>query len=126
MKLQAYVATFLGMLLAFLVIFNTLNMSVSEQIRQFAMLRAICLTRAQVTMVIFFEGMTIACLGFIAGVIVRPGGVLSFAGSLSKNVLHHGASVGPDRRHFGGHCYLWCRVPGLARAGMACHSNSTT
>ena len=94
MKLQAYVATFLGMLLAFLVIFNTLNMSVSEQIRQFAMLRAICLTRAQVTMIIFFEGMTIACLGFIAGVIVGQG-VLSFAGSLSKNVLHHGASVGP-------------------------------
>lgn len=93
LRLQAYAATLMAMLLAFLVIFNTLNMGVSERTRQFAMLRAIVLTRAEVAWVVFGESLIIAAAGFIGGLVVGQG-LLSLAGSFSNTVLRHGAQIG--------------------------------
>ncbi len=93
LKLQAYAATLMAMLLAFLVIFNTLNMGVSERTRQFAMLRAIALTRAEVARIVFFESLIIATVGFVGGLILGQG-LLTLAGSFTNSVLRHGADIG--------------------------------
>ncbi len=94
LKLQSYLATFMAMLLALLVIFNTLNMGVSERTRQFAMLRAIVLTRAQVAQLVFAESLFIAAVGFVGG--LAAGQVLlGLADSLSSSVWRHGAHIGP-------------------------------
>ncbi len=93
LKLQAYAATLMAMLLAFLVIFNTLNMGVSERTRQFAMLRAIALTRAEVARIVFAESLLIATVGFVGGLILGQG-LLTLAGSFTNSVLRHGAHIG--------------------------------
>lgn len=93
LKLQAYAATLMAMLLAFLVIFNTLNMGVSERTRQFAMLRAIALTRAEVARIVFVESLLIATVGFVGGLIFGQG-LLTLAGSFTNSVLRHGAHIG--------------------------------
>ena len=69
LKLQAGAATLMAMLLAFLVMFNTLNMGVSERTRQFAMLRAVALTRGQVAAIVFVESLMIAAAGFLGGLV---------------------------------------------------------
>ena len=93
LKLQAYAATLMAMLLAFLVIFNTLNMGVSERTRQFAMLRAIALTRVEVAQIVFVESLIIATVGFVGGLVVGQG-LLTLTSSLSNSVLRHGAHIG--------------------------------
>ena len=93
LKLQSYAATLMAMLLAFLVIFNTLNMGVSERTRQFAMLRAIALTRAQVARIVLAESLFIAGVGFVVGLVFGQA-LLALAGSLSGSVLRHGARIG--------------------------------
>jgi len=92
-ELQSYAATLMAMLLAFLVIFNTLNMGVSERVRQFAMLRAITLTRFQVAQIVFVEGLIISGIGFLGGLVVGQV-LLVLTGSIFDRVLRHGASVG--------------------------------
>ena len=93
LKLQAYAATLMAMLLAFLVIFNTLNMGVSERTRQFAMLRAIALTRAEVARIVFAESLIVAALGFAGGLVLGQG-LLTLTSSFSNSVLRHGAHIG--------------------------------
>jgi putative ABC transport system permease protein len=93
LKLQAYAATLMAMLLAFLVIFNTLNMGVSERTRQFAMLRAIAFTRAEVARIVFVESLIIATVGLVGGLILGQG-LLTLAGSFTNSVLRHGAHIG--------------------------------
>ena len=93
MKLQSYTGTALTMLLAFLIIFNTLNMGVSEQIRQFAMLRAITLTKRQVVAIIYFQALTIATVGFLGGLAVGALIIQTIA-IKSGTLLHHGATIG--------------------------------
>ena len=92
-KLQSYAATLMAMLLAFLVIFNTLNMGVSERTRQFAMLRAVALTKGQVAQMVFMESFLIAGIGFAGGLIAGQA-LLMLTGSLSASVLRHGAQIG--------------------------------
>ena len=93
LKLQSYAATLMAMLLAFLVIFNTLNMGVSERTRQFAMLRAVVLTRSQVAQVVFVESLIIAAVGFVGGLVAGQA-LLALTSSLSGSVLRHGAHLG--------------------------------
>ncbi len=93
LKLQSYAATLMALLLAFLVIFNTLNMGVLERTRQFAMLRAIALTSGQVARIVFAEGFLIASAGFIGGLAFGQA-LLLLTGSLSGSVLRHGAHLG--------------------------------
>lgn len=92
-RLQAYLATLMAMLLAFLVIFNTLNMGVSERTRQFAMLRAIGLTRGEVARIVFGESLLIAGVGFVGGLILGQA-LLTLTAALSEAVLRHGTHVG--------------------------------
>ncbi len=93
LKLQSYAATLMAMLLALLVIFNTLNMGVSERTRQFAMLRAIALTRAQVAQLVFAESLFMATVGF-AGGLAAGEALLKLTGSLSGSMWRHGGHVG--------------------------------
>ncbi len=93
MKMQSYAGTVLTMLLAFLIIFNTLNMGVSEQIRQFAMLRAIALTKRQVIAIIYFQALIIATIGFWGGVAIGAI-IIKTAADSSGQLLRHGAQVG--------------------------------
>lgn len=94
MKMQAYAGTALTMLLAFLIIFNTLNMGVSEQIRQLAMLRAIGLTRLQVVAIIYLQGVGIALAGFVGGLTVG-GLIIASSAKHAGQILRHGAEIGP-------------------------------
>lgn len=93
MKLQSYAGTALTMLLAFLIIFNTLNMGVSEQIRQFAMLRAITLTKRQVVTIIYFQALIIATVGFLGGLIIGSL-IIKVTAENSDQLLRHGAQIG--------------------------------
>lgn len=67
LKLQAQTATVVSMLAALFIIFSTLNMGVTERVRQFATLRAVALTRAQVGMLIAIEGFVFGTVGFLGG-----------------------------------------------------------
>ena len=91
--LQAYGATALSMLLAFLVIFNTLNMGVAERTRTFALLRAVALTRGQVVAVILAEGLLLAGIGFLAGSVLGAGLMKTLEVAFPRD-LHNGASLG--------------------------------
>ncbi|MCX7804145.1 MAG: ABC transporter permease [Planctomycetota bacterium] len=92
-RLQSYAAAGVGMLVAFLVVFCTLNIGVAERIRQFAILRAVALTRAQVGMLIAIEGLLLATVGFAGG--VGAARLLLWAAStISAGIMRHGAEVG--------------------------------
>lgn len=93
MALQAYGATGISMLLAFLMVFNTLNMGVTERIRQFALLRAVALTRRQVAMVIVIEGAALASLGFVGGLALAVV-ALRLTGSVGDDVFRHSPTLG--------------------------------
>lgn len=92
-RLQSYAATGIAMLLAFLVAFNTLNMGVTERIRQFALLRAVVLTRAQVAQLVFVEAFLLATFGFVLGVLLGFC-ILKTAGSMTGELWRHGVGIG--------------------------------
>ncbi|MBN2584479.1 MAG: ABC transporter permease [Planctomycetes bacterium] len=93
MSLQAYAATGVSMLLAFLMVFNTLNMGVTERIRQFALLRAVALTRSQVAVVIVIEGLVLAALGF-AGGLGLAALALRLISLVGGEMLRHNPTIG--------------------------------
>lgn len=92
-KLQSYAATGIAMLVALLVIFCTVNMGVTERVRQFAVLRAVVLTRSQLCLLIFAEGLLLATIGFVGG-LVMSWLILMVAGQWFARLLHHGATIG--------------------------------
>ena len=65
---QRFYASGVSILAATFIIFTTLSMGVSERIRQFAVLRAVGMTRAQVARVVFGESGLIAAAGWVIGV----------------------------------------------------------
>lgn len=91
-QMQSYATTGVAMLVALLVIFCTLNMGVSERTRQFAVLRAVVLTRGQVCLLIFAEGLLLASIGFFGGLAISW--VLLMLIERSSRLLHHGAQLG--------------------------------
>jgi putative ABC transport system permease protein len=93
MARQAYAATAVSMLLAFLMVFNTLNMGVTERIRQFALLRAVALTRRQVATVIVVEGMVLAALGFTGGLALAAG-LLQRIHGFGAGMFRHAPAIG--------------------------------
>lgn len=93
-RLQSYAATGIAMLVAILVIFCTVNMGVTERVRQFAILRAVALTRWQICQLIFAEGLLLAAIGFCGGLVISWL-VLTLAGNVFARLLHHGAEIGP-------------------------------
>jgi putative ABC transport system permease protein len=69
MKLQAYSATGISLLAALFIIFTTLSMGVHERIRQFAMLRAVALTKGQIATMIFLESLVLGLIGWAGGLL---------------------------------------------------------
>lgn len=94
LKLQAYATTGIAMLLAMLLIFCTASMGVTERIRQFAILRAVGLTRFQLSLLVFAECLLLALIGLIGGIVVSWG-LLKLTVLTSSGLLHHGAILGP-------------------------------
>lgn len=64
---QAWAATGMASLAAIAIIFSTLSMGVTERIREFAMLRAIALTRTQIASIIAIESIAFALIGWTGG-----------------------------------------------------------
>jgi putative ABC transport system permease protein len=68
-KIQAYSATGISMLAALFIIFTTLSMGVHERIRQFAVLRAVALTKQQIAGIIALESLLLGVLGWAGGLL---------------------------------------------------------
>lgn len=68
MLMQAYSATGISLLAALFITFTTLSMGVSERARQFAVLRAVALTRSQIAGIIALESFILAILGWVGGI----------------------------------------------------------
>ncbi len=64
---QAWAATGMACLAAVFIIFSTLSMGVTEKVREFAMLRAVALTRWQLAKMIVLESTALAVLGWLGG-----------------------------------------------------------
>lgn len=92
-KLQAQMATVVSMLAALFIIFSTLNMGVSERIRQLAILRAVALTRAQTGALVAVEGLLFGTIGFIAGCLAGKA-LMAFALHSAPDLFEDGAVVG--------------------------------
>ncbi|WP_367871564.1 FtsX-like permease family protein [Luteolibacter sp. Populi] len=92
-RLQAQMATVVSMLAALFIIFSTLNMGVSERIRQLAILRAVALTRGQVGALIAIEGLLFGTIGFIAGCAAGKA-LMWLAVRSAPELLEDGAVVG--------------------------------
>ncbi|MGE9266953.1 MAG: ABC transporter permease [Verrucomicrobiales bacterium] len=91
--MQARMATAVSMLAALFIIFSTLNMGISERIRQLAILRAVVLTRAQVGGLVLIEGLLFGAIGFVIG--VGAGKVLMLlAAKSAPDLLDSGAVMG--------------------------------
>lgn len=93
LKLQAQTATVVSMLAALFIIFSTLNMGVSERVRQLAILRAVALTRLQVGALVLVEGLLFGTIGFVAGLAAGKG-LMMFAVASAPDLLEDGAVVG--------------------------------
>ncbi|WP_246146335.1 FtsX-like permease family protein [Rubripirellula lacrimiformis] len=90
---QAWAATGMASLAAVFIIFSTLSMGVSERTREFAMLRAVALTRGQVAGIIAFESTLLALAGWIGG--LATGWMLLFVGGrLSPGLFGDAAVLG--------------------------------
>jgi len=94
LRMQSYAATGIAMLVAWLVIFSSVNMGVTERVRQFAVLRAVVLTRWQLCLLIFAESLLLATIGFFGGLLISQL-LLSLVASMFARLLHHGAEIGP-------------------------------
>ena len=107
-KRQAWAATGLSLLAALFIIFTTLSMGVTERVRQFAVMRAVGLTRGQVALVIAVEGMMLALIGWGGG-LLAGWGLLAVVAPMQTGLFRSGASLG-----------TWCIVfTGLSAFGGA-------
>ncbi|MGE5611871.1 MAG: ABC transporter permease [Bacillota bacterium] len=90
---QAYSATGISLLAALFIIFTTLSMGVSERIRQFAILRAVALTRLQVALLIAGESLVLAAIGWGGG-LAAGWGLLGIMRRAKPELFGSGASLG--------------------------------
>lgn len=68
-RAQAYSATGISLLASLFIIFSTLSMGVHERIRQFAVLRAVALTKWQVATMIALESLLLGLIGWAGGLL---------------------------------------------------------
>ncbi len=94
MRKQAYSATGISLLAALFIIFTTLSMGVHERSRQFAVLRAVALTRSQAAMVVVVEGLFLALVGWIGG-LFAGWALLAVMAWGQPGLFTGGATVGP-------------------------------
>jgi len=107
-KQEAWAAAGLSLLAALFIIFTTLSMGVTERVRQFAVMRAVGLTRGQVAAVIALEGMILALIGW-AGGLLAGWGLLALVARYQTDLFRSGASLG-----------VWCvTLTGLSAFGGA-------
>jgi putative ABC transport system permease protein len=90
---QALSATGISLLAALFIIFTTLNMGVDERIRQFAMLRAVSLTKVQVGAMIAVESIFLGLVGWGGG-LMAGWGLLEFVNRLRPAFFPMGVSLG--------------------------------
>ncbi|MCC7086087.1 MAG: ABC transporter permease [Pirellulales bacterium] len=90
---QAYSATALAALAAVFIIFSTLSMGVSERGREFAMLRAIALTRGQIAAIIAVESVLLALIGWGGG-LLAGWAILTLAAASKPDLFANGAALG--------------------------------
>lgn len=107
-KQEAWAATGLSLLAALFIIFTTLSMGVTERVRQFAIMRAIGLTRRQIALVIASEGMILALIGWGGG-LLAGWGLLVVSAKFQSSLFQNSASLG-----------TWCIVlTGISAFGGA-------
>ncbi|PQO38478.1 ABC transporter permease [Blastopirellula marina] len=93
MRGQAYSATGISMLASLFIIFTTLSMGVHERTRQFAVLRAIALTKSQIAAIISVESIVLGLIGWGGG--LAAGWILLQMVAWSQpDFLRNGASLG--------------------------------
>lgn len=92
-KKQAWAATGMSLLAALFIIFTTLSMGVHERVRQFAVMRAVGLTRFQVACVIAAESLVLALIGWGGG-LAAGYGLLTIVSSAKPDLFRNGASLG--------------------------------
>lgn len=109
-KAQAYSATGISLLAALFIIFSTLSMGVHERIRQFAVLRAVSLTKLQVGAMIAIESVFLGIIGWVGG-LLAGWGLISVMTRLKPELFPTGASLG-----------LWC----IALSGICALGGSLT
>ena len=95
---QALSATGISLLAALFIIFTTLNMGVDERIRQFAMLRAVSLTKLQVGAMIALESLFLGLIGWGGG-LLAGWGLLEIVNHVRPAFFPMGVSLG-----------FWCIV----------------
>ena len=107
-KQEAWAATGLSLLAALFIIFTTLSMGVTERVRQFAVMRAVGLTRRQIAQIIALEGILLALIGWGGG-LLAGWGLLAVVTRVQTDLFRNGASLG-----------TWCVVlTGLSAFGGA-------
>jgi putative ABC transport system permease protein len=92
-RAQAYSAMGISLLAALFIIFTTLSMGVDERIRQFAMLRAISLTKWQVGAMVTLESLSLGLIGW-AGGLLAGWGLLAVMAKLRPESVSEGAALG--------------------------------
>ncbi len=97
-RMQAYSATGISLMAALFIIFTTLSMGVHERIRQFAIMRAVALTRAQIALMITLESLVLALIGW--------GGGLAAGWGLLKIISHTQPTLFPNGASLGSWCIL--------------------
>jgi len=92
-KRQAWAATGMSLLAALFIIFTTLSMGVNERVRQFAVMRAVGLTRSQIARVIAAESLVLAMIGWGGG-LAAGWGMLAIVSHARPDLFRNGASLG--------------------------------
>jgi putative ABC transport system permease protein len=90
---QALSATGISLVAALFIIFSTLNMGVDERIRQFAMLRAVSLTKVQVGAMLALESLFLGLIGW-AGGLLAGWGLLEIVSCFRPALFPMGVSLG--------------------------------
>ncbi len=90
---QAYSATGISMLASLFIIFTTLSMGVHERTRQFAVLRAIALSRRQIAGIIACESLLLGTIGWLGGM-AAGWGLLQMVAWTQPDFLQGGAVLG--------------------------------
>lgn len=107
-KKQAWAATGMSLLAALFIIFTTLSMGVNERVRQFAMMRAVGLTRMQVACVVTAESFFLALIGWGGG-LAAGWGLLALMSNNKPELFGNTPTLG-----------LWCvLLTGVSALGGA-------
>jgi putative ABC transport system permease protein len=102
---QAYAATGMSLLASLFIVFTTLSMGVDERIRQFAMLRAIALSRWQIAGIIIIESLLLAIVGWLGG-LAAGWALLKLVGMSQPELFSGGALIGTQSIVLSGICAL--------------------